>query len=158
MAEYEFSEGQNTEIGSLAHKMRWVGLFFIIVGILALIGAISVLLAIYQDKLPGDWVSNLPAEAQEQMNDLPPNHQLWGIFFHYTLVAIIYLLLGVWTRSSAAYFQKVVDTRGNDITNLMDALGALNKMYGVLYLLLVIGLILLLVAVALSLYLQFSGT
>jgi hypothetical protein len=45
-----------------------------------------------------------------------------------------------------------VDTKGNDITNLMNAVGALQSMYGQLYLLLMAGLLAGLVAIGLSIY------
>ena len=99
-SQYEFTPGQNEEIGSLAHKMRWVGLFFVVVGVLSLIMGLLLLVAIFQDKLPADWVNQLPEEAQSQMDDLPPNDQLWGFVINagaytHTSVALLDALLGV---------------------------------------------------------------
>jgi hypothetical protein len=66
----------------------------------------------------------------------------------------VYLLIGVRTRSAAGSFQQSVDTKGNDINHLMQALGALNKTYTLTYTLIVIGLPL--ITLGLSLYAQFS--
>ena len=156
-SQYEFTPGQNEEIGSLAHKMRWVGLFFVVVGVLSLIMGLLLLVAIFQDKLPADWVNQLPEEAQSQMDDLPPNDQLWGFVINAGISGLVYLLIGIWTRSAAASFQQIVDTRGRDIAHLMGALGSLRNMYGLIYTLLVITLILLLIGLGLSLYGQFGG-
>jgi hypothetical protein len=155
--QYEFTAAQNELIGGLAHKMRWVGLYFVVVGALSLIAALLLLVAIYQHKLPADWVSKAPPEVQSQLRNLPPHNQLWGFVLNAGAAGLVYLLIGVWTRSAADSFQQIVKTRGNDISNLMNALGALNKMYGLLYTLLLIALVVLLIAAALSLYSQFMA-
>src|SRR5581483_10626003 len=61
---------------------------------------------------------------QNQLQKLPPNNQLWGFVINAGAVGLIYLLLGVWTRSAAASFQQIVRTRGSDITNLMNGMGS----------------------------------
>jgi hypothetical protein len=151
-SEYEFTPAQNEIIGGLAHKMRWVGLFFVVVGVLNLIAALLLVVAIYQSKLPADWVSKAPQEMQNQLRNLPPNNQLWGFVINAGAVGIIYLLIGVWTRSAAASFQQIVTTQGSDITNLMNGIGSLNKMYSLIYTLLVIAFVVFLIAIALGLY------
>jgi len=70
------------------------------------------------------------------------------------LNGLLYLLIGVWTRSAGGSFQKVVATQGSDIRHLMEALSSLNKMYGLIYTLIVIGLLLLLATVGLFIYAQ----
>jgi hypothetical protein len=50
-----------------------------------------------------------------------------------------------------------VDTRGNDIAHLMQAVGSLRAMYGQIYLLLAAALLGGLVALGLSLYKYFAG-
>jgi hypothetical protein len=37
--------------------------------------------------------------------------------------------LGNWTRNAASAFESIVETRGNDIGNLMVALGELRRVY-----------------------------
>ena len=71
--------------------------------------------------------------------------------------ALFYLLLGIWTRSAAASFQKIVDTQGNDIRNLMEGMGALHSMYSLLYTLLVIVLLAGIVSLGLTLYKYYAA-
>ncbi|HEY8503570.1 MAG TPA: hypothetical protein VIL46_03240 [Gemmataceae bacterium] len=151
-SQYEFTPEQNQEIGGLAHKMRWVGLFFVAVGVVNLIVALLLLVAIFQNRMPSEWVGSLPEDVQAQMRDLPPNHRLWGFVINAAVGGVIYLLIGIWTRAAAVSFQRIVDTRGNDIANLMNGMGSLHKMYGLVYFLLVFALILLLIGVLLALF------
>lgn len=53
----------------------------------------------------------------------------------------IMVIMGIWTIKAASSFKKIVDTRDNDIVNLMGALGELRKLYGLQYWLFIIGLI-----------------
>jgi hypothetical protein len=59
------------------------------------------------------------------------------------LALLIYLLIGIWTRSAAASFQAVIETKGKDITHVMEALESLKSMYGLISGLLIAGLVLL---------------
>lgn len=52
--------------------------------------------------------------------------------------ATISIVTGVWTIKAASSFQKIVDTQGNDIENLLGALGELRKLYSLQYWLLII--------------------
>jgi hypothetical protein len=49
-----------------------------------------------------------------------------------------------------------VDTKGHDISYLMDALVSLNKMYTLIYTIIVIGLLLFLITLGLFLFAHFS--
>jgi hypothetical protein len=42
---------------------------------------------------------------------------------------IVAIVLGVWTINASRYFKNIVDTSGNDIRNLMDALREMKKLY-----------------------------
>ncbi len=55
---------------------------------------------------------------------------------------IIQIIIGIWTGRAASSFQLIVNTQGNDITNLISALGELRKLYVLQYWLLILGLIL----------------
>jgi hypothetical protein len=57
--------------------------------------------------------------------------------------AVVAILASVWVRSAARSFQLVVDTKGNDIKNTLDAVAVLRKMF-VLGIAACVGLILLL--------------
>lgn len=53
----------------------------------------------------------------------------------------IMIIMGIWTIKAASSFKKIVDTKDNDIVNLMGALGELRKLYGLQYWLFIIGLV-----------------
>jgi hypothetical protein len=169
--QYEFTQEQNTLVGSLASKMRFVGAFAVALGVVGLLITALVIAAIYRDRLPAGWADRikeyqqaarekLPEDARTQVDQytpdkLPANHHLWGIAIYAGVTGVFFLLLGVWTRSAGGSFQKIVDTQGSDITNLMNALSSLQSMYGLLHLLLVLALLGGLVAVGLTLYQYF---
>jgi hypothetical protein len=62
----------------------------------------------------------------------------------------------VWTRNAAGSFQRIVDTKGQDISHLMHALVSLNKMYTLVYTIIVIGLLLFLITVGLFVFAHLS--
>src|SRR5262245_6169596 len=104
--QYEFTQEQNSLIGSLASKMSFVGLFFVVVGVINLIVAGLVVAAIYKDKIPDEWVSKakeyrdkLPDDVKKQAEqyspeNLPPKNHLWGIALNMGVVGLFYLLMG----------------------------------------------------------------
>ncbi len=157
--QYEFTPEQNVLIGGLAHKMRWVGLFFVVVGVVNLLMAILLVAAIYRNQLPSEWtqhVQQLPPDVQDKLKELPPQDRLWSMVIGSGLSGIIYLLLGVWTRTAAKDFQLIVDTRGRDISLLMNALGAMHSMYTLIYTLLLVTLFLFLLSLVIGLWASFS--
>lgn len=54
---------------------------------------------------------------------------------------VVQVILGIWTNKAADAFKQIVVTQGNDIENLMGALGELRKLYTVQYWLYIIALI-----------------
>ena len=170
---YEFSGDQNKLIGSLAGKMRFVGLLAVILGVLNLIMALLVVAAVYRDRIPADWKAKtkdylekarekLPEDVRKQseqysLDKLPANDHLWGIAIGTGATGLFYLLMGIWTRSSAGSFRKIVDTRGSDIRNLMDGMGSLHQMYSLLYTLLLLVLLAGVVSLGLTLYKYYAA-
>jgi len=104
-AKYEFSEAENQSIGTLASRMKWVGLFLIVIG-----GATA--LASIVGLVQSAAVSTLNVNA-----------------LIFLLFAVIFLLTGIWTLDAAKSFSLIVKTAGSDIANLMDALTDLLKLY-----------------------------
>jgi hypothetical protein len=159
--QYEFSQEQNTLIGSLASKMRFVGLFFEIVGVLNIVIGLLVVVAIFRDRVPQNWIDQLPSDAkakvEEQKDKLPTNSHLWGIAINAGVVGLFYLVMGVWTRTAGDSFQKIVQTQGSDISHLMSALSSLHSMYALVYTLLMVTLLLGLAALLLTLFKQFGS-
>jgi hypothetical protein len=170
---YEFTAEQNTLIGGLAGKMKFVGLFAILAGIINLLMAILLTAAIYEDRIPREWKDktgeylrevrdrlpeNIRTQAEQYSLDrLPPNNQLWGIMLNLLGLAVFLILFGAWTRSAGESFRKIVDTRGADIHNLMEGLGSLHGMYSLFHLLLSIVLLVGLAGLAFSLYKAFTS-
>jgi len=162
--EYEFNQDQNSLFAALANKMGGVGFFLIFLAILNLLVAALVIVTIYRARLPQKYVEEVLEKASEatktdvksQLDKLPPDNHLWGIALTSGINGLLYLLMGMWTRSAARSFQQVVDTTGRDIRHLMDALSELNKMYSLVYTLIVIGLLVLIAALGLFVYAQFT--
>ncbi len=90
--EYEFSAEQNTVVGSLAGKMKIVGIIMIVMGTLTFLSGF------FGDK------SNI-------------------------FVGLLNAAIGFFTMNAAKSFQLIVDTQGNDMTNLMNAFSQLIKLY-----------------------------
>ena len=172
--QYEFSQQQNAEIGNLAGKMRFVGLFSAAFGVIALLVCLVTVLFLFHDRLPSGFrekaaeyykkaQDSLPDDLKKQASDysldkIPTgNNFLTGVAIFTGVTGLIFLLQGAWTRSSAASFQKIVDTKGNDVAHLMEAVSSLRAMYGQIYLLLAVALLGGLVALGLSLYKYFGG-
>jgi len=128
--EYEFTAAENQTIGDLAAKMRFVGLVGALLGVLLLLAGVAGLV------LGG---------------------RSGGMNLGYVLQGVLLLFVGIWTRSAAGGFQRIVDTQGHDIANLMTALDELRRIYGlqrVLYL--VVGVAIFL-AIQLSILLMVGG-
>ena len=67
----------------------------------------------------------------------------------FIISAVVDILIGVWTLNAASSFKLIVDTEGNDIVNLMGALGELRKLYRLQYWLLIIALVFMAIALVL---------
>jgi hypothetical protein len=168
-AQYEFTEQQNQLLGALASKMSFVGLFAVIVGVVNILLALLVVGSIFRSHVPTEWktktteyMQKLPDDVRKQaekysLDQLPPNHYLWGIAINGAIVGLFYLLLGTWTRSAAGSFQQIVATKGNDITHLMNALSSLHSMYGLIWMLLVITLLAALIGLVMTIVLAFMA-
>lgn len=67
---------------------------------------------------------------------------------------IIQLVIGIWTAKAATSFQLIVKTQGNDIENLMTALGELKKLYALQYWIFIIALVLVVIGIVTALILR----
>jgi hypothetical protein len=172
-SQYEFTEQQNSQLRDLAGKMRFVGFFSAAFGVIALLTCLLTVAFLFRDRLPSGFrekaaeylkkaQASLPDDLKQQASDyaldkIPTgNNFLTGVAIFTGVTGLIFLLQGVWTRSSAASFRQIVDTKGNDITHLMNAVGSLQSMYGQVHLLLVAGLLAGLAAIGLTLYHYFG--
>lgn len=172
--QHEFTQQQNVQIGDLAGKMRFVGFFSVAFGVLALLICLTTIAFTYRDRLPSgfrekasDYLAKvqekLPEDLKQQassytLDKIPTNHNfLVGIAIFTGVTGLVFLLQGLWTRSSASSFQKIVDTQSHDIEHLMNAVGSLQAMYGQIRLLLGVAVLGGLLAVGLSLYRYFGA-
>ena len=57
------------------------------------------------------------------------------------ITGVVQIIIGLWTNKAACSFKLIVNTQGNDIENLMGALGELRKLYTLQYWLLILSLI-----------------
>jgi hypothetical protein len=150
---HEFTGEQNDLIGRLASKMSVVGLVSILFGVVYLLSAVLLLGFVFQDRLPAEVVSKIPDEVRSKV---PSTNYLWGVIAQTLLAGVIFLLIGLWTRSSGSSFREIVATTGRDIAHLMSALSSLHKMYSLVYTLIIVTLIVVVVAIGLQLYLRYG--
>ena len=68
---------------------------------------------------------------------------------------IVQVIIGLWTKRAASAFQRIVDTQGSDMENLIGALGELRKLYTLQYWLILIAAIFIAIAILVALI---SGT
>lgn len=102
---YEFSEAQNETIRTLASRMKWVGIFLILIGSAAGIASI---------------VSVVQSALASALNP---------IALTFLVLSLAFLLTGIWTKAAAKSLGLIVESSGSDISNLMDALTDLLKLY-----------------------------
>jgi hypothetical protein len=102
--EFEFTAAQNDTIRVLASRMKWVGVFLIVWGILLGLGVLSdtyrVTRAVYR--------------IAQVLSVIP---------------AVILFTFRVFTYAELQSFAKIVTTTDHDMTNLMEALNVLKKLY-----------------------------
>lgn len=167
--EYEFTEVQNGQFQDLAGKMKFVGFFSACFGLLALLIALLTTVFINRDRLPAGYrekaveyykkaKEKLPDDLKKQADEISlekiptDNRFLTGVAVFSGLTGLIFLMQGMWMRSSAARFKRIADTTGKDITSLMHAIGGLQSMYGLMNLLLSLALLAALACIGLIVY------
>lgn len=106
---YEFTEAQNQELSQLHGQMRFLAY------VLLLAGALVV-------------VSGCTMAVQLLFSDVPP--VLAGTALMLGGGGLMMIFLGMMLLRAVASFRAIVETRGSDITHLMDALTELRKFFG----------------------------
>jgi len=124
-ATYEFTATQNATIQSLSRKMKFIGATLVV---MAFIYFAAALFPFVRPEIPG-WYAV-------------------GSICAHAVAGALYLALGIFTIRAARSFRLIVQTQGNDIDNLMDALAYLLKNYRIQYWVIVAALILVVVALA----------
>ena len=112
-AQYEFNDEQNREFSSLADAMR------VTAGLMQLVGLAFVVLA--------------ALTAVHAMNAAGDNKLgVYGPAIGLGAAALVCLSIGFWTGGAATSFRKVAETKNEDVWHLMNAVGSLRAMYGLL--------------------------
>jgi hypothetical protein len=161
--EFEFNESQNQLIGSLARKMGLVGFVMIFFGLLQLINGVASLIVSRNPErvLAGARQAGM---SDEQLGVL--REALSGGFWSspiaissiaFALAGLLLFLVGLWTRQAAYGFAGIALTKGNDVSRLMDALGAMHRKYSLIYTILLTAAIISLISLGISLYQHWRG-
>ena len=156
--EYEFSDSQNQLIGSLARKMGLVGMVMLFFGLLQMINGVT---SLFMSRNPDRVIAaaQTAGMSAEQLGKL--KEAISGGFWSspitvsslvFALAGLLLFVVGMWTRQAAVGFAGIVQTKGRDISRLMDALGALERKYGLIYSILVFAAILSLMSLAVGLW------
>jgi hypothetical protein len=132
--QYEFTTDQNKVIDQLARNMRIVAVVMLFIGVLYLLAFVGAIANVY----------------------FAPS-----MIGHPILIGVamlFYLTMGRWTDAAAKEFRKVVETTGQDVSHLMDALDNLRKLYVLMGTIIKVYLILALIGLIASVvYLATSG-
>ena len=111
-AQYEFNDEQNREFSALADSMR------VTASLMQLAGLAFVVLAV----LTGVQAANVGGTG------VGPYGPAIGL----SAAALLSLCVGFWTGGAATSFRKVAETKNEDVWHLMNAVGSLRAMYGLL--------------------------
>jgi hypothetical protein len=162
-SEFEFDESQNQVISSLARKMGLVGLVLIFFGILQMINGVSSLIMtrnpsrFIEAAEKSGFTSDQIEMLKKSLADGSWSSPLAAYALAFALAGLLLLLVGVWTRQAAGGFANVAYTKGKDISRLMDALGALNLKYGMIYYMILVAALISLVSLVISLWHSWRG-
>jgi hypothetical protein len=116
-APYEFNEIQNATIGDTARYARLWGIISLVSGVLVLVSGI-LLTAMF-----------MGAAAVSGGSPMLKPALLAAIGISLIPTSLVSILGGIFYMSSGASLQRVVETQGNDIPLLMDAVRALSRAF-----------------------------
>lgn len=155
--EYEFDAPKSEVIRQLARRMGGVAFLIVVLGSIQIAHGIFAAYLGYRDpaKLTEVAKKQLPADQMEKFEKMVGMGGWTPFVLTGAAVAamgLIHFLFGLWTQSAAGSLSAVAETRGKDITRLMDALGSLNKAYGLIYNLILIAAVVFLVSLLCSFF------
>ncbi len=107
-AQYEFNDEQNREFSALADSMRVTSSLMLLIGLAFVV---------------------LAALTVAQVVNSGGNY---GPAIGLSAAALLSLCVGFWTGGAATSFRKVAETKNEDVWHLMNAVGSLRGMYGLL--------------------------
>jgi hypothetical protein len=162
-SQFEFDESQNEVIGTLARRMGLVGLVMMLFGILQVINGVSSMIISRnpQHMLEAAQKAGMSAEQLALLKQATAggfwSSPLTMSAIAFAVTGLLLLLIGAWTRMAAGNFARIVQTKGQDVSRLMDGLGALNLMYGLVYYILLIAAAITVVSLIISLIQSWRG-
>lgn len=118
---YEFDDNQNRIIADLAGKMTFVSLMLMTLGFFVVLGAVATLFLSISEG------------------------------FRTLVVGVVFFLLGIWTRTASKSLREIVDTEGQDIPLLMNAMEQFRLLYSLQYWACLVAIILLVAALGVQL-------
>lgn len=110
--QYEFNDEQNREFSALADSMR------VTAGLLQLVGLAFVVLT--------------AMTTIHAVNEGETGIGHYGTAIGLGAAALLCLCIGFWTGGAADSFRKIAETKNEDIWHLMNAVGSLRSMYGLM--------------------------
>lgn len=128
-AQYEFNDEQNREFSALADSMRVTS------SLMQLVGLAFVVLAVLT--------------AAQAVSAGGNNVGAYGPAIGLGAAALVCLCVGFWTGGAATSFRKIAETKNEDVWHLMNAVGSLRAMYGLLRTIILGSLVLAVIALAL---------
>jgi hypothetical protein len=155
--QYEFDASQNEVIGTLAKRMSLVGIVLMIFGLLQIINGVSAMII---SRNPQQMLESAKkAGMTPDQLDLLKQATAGGFWsspltvsaIAFVVTGLLLLLIGAWTQMAAGNFGRIVKTKGQDISRLMDGLGSLNLMYGMIYYVVLIAAVISVVSLIISL-------
>jgi hypothetical protein len=110
---YEFTPDQERVVFRLGNSLRWTSLPLISLGLLVLIDLLMYCIWLWR---------------RGQYDNL----QLAALPLFLLGIAIMFVGIGAWVGRAGSSFQRIAETRGDDMHHLMSALGHLDKVWGVI--------------------------
>jgi hypothetical protein len=161
--QYEFDPSQNEVIGTLAKRMGLVGIVLMIFGLLQMINGVSAMIISRnpQRMLESAEKAGMSADQLELLQEATAGG-FWSSpmtvsAIAFTVSGLLLLLIGAWTQMAAGNFARIVKTKGQDISRLMDGLGSLNLMYGMIYYIVLIAAVITVASLIISLVQAWGG-
>ena len=137
-AQFEFTDEHNRTFSGLSDSMRaYANLMKILGGVFALLLIVAVIVALLTKGKP-----------PEGLTDGPMHTRPWGYVLMLAPFALLFLTFGLWAGGSAASFRKIVETKNEDMWNLLNALNSLSKMFALMRFLVIAALVLLVIGAA----------
>jgi hypothetical protein len=155
--QFEFNDAQNEVIGTLARRMSLVGIVLMVFGVLQIINGVSAMIISRnpQGMLRTAEQAGMSPQQLDMLKQVTAG-SFWSSpltvsAISFVVSGLLFLLVGAWTQMAAGNFSRIVRTKGQDVSRLMDGLGALNLMYGMIYYIVLVAAVITVLSLVISL-------